>query len=204
MLTNEDVSSPSAAHSVPEESVNRTNLSGSLVRNPRAVLEGALTKMSDVDSVRTRLQTTLPEGQMELLIESMKPDRIHVISPYGEMIGIGRKFYVKSAGGWEVKSEPLGGAQSEAFDIRAFLKQMTAKLSGVRLTGQVLGSQMIDGVETVVYEFAVTDASESGTVQMSVGKDDGYIRRMSLSGGSLSIRIWYTNINEQFSIEPPM
>jgi hypothetical protein len=63
---------------------------------------------------------------------------------------------------------------------------------------------MHDGVETVVYEFRVSDASETGSVQISVGKDDGYIRRISISGGSIRIKIWYTNINEPFSIEPPM
>ena len=208
MLTNEDVLSPGAAHSLPEESVTRTNLSGSPLPNPRAVLQSALTKMGDVNSVRTRLQTTLPDGQTELMIESMKPDRIHVISTFGEMIGIGRKFYVKSAGGWVVKSEPLGGAEAEVlFDFRTFLKQLMdkmVKLSGIRITGQVLGSQMLDGVETVVYEFAVTDASETGSVQISVGKGDGYIRRIFILGGSVSIRMWYTNINEHFSIEPPM
>lgn len=204
MLTNDDVLSPRAPHSLSEESVSRTNVSGSPLRNARAVLETALTKMSEVNSLRTRLQTFLPTGQREILIESVKPDRVHVISPYGEMITIGRKFYVKSTAGWEVTSAPAGGAQSDAgFDFRTFVKEMTAK-AGVRITGQVLGRQMIDGVETVAYEFAVTDGSETGTIQVSVGKEDGYIRRMSLSGGAVEIKIWFTNINEQISIEPPM
>lgn len=204
MLTNEDVFSPGVAHSLPEESISRTNLTGSPVRNPRAVLESALTKLGEVNSVRTRIQGSLPEGQREILIESMKPDRLHVTSSYGEMIAIGRKLYMKSTGGWQVTAMPADGPQSRAgFDFRTLVKEMISK-SSVRMTGKVLGSQMIDGVDTVTYEFAVTEGSETGTIQVSVGKADGYMRRMSVLGGALSINFWFTDINEQFSIEPPM
>ena len=204
MLTNEDVLSPRAVSSLPEESVTRTNLSGSPLRNPRAVLESALTKMGEVNSLRTRIQGSLPEGQREILIESMKPDRMHVTSPYGEIIAIGRKFYVKGNGGWQVTPMPAGGAQADAgFDFRILVKQLIAKAS-VRMTGQVLGSQMIDGVDTVAYEFAVADGYETGTIQVSVCKADGYMRRMSISGGGVDIKLWFTNINEQLTIEPPM
>lgn len=204
VLTNDDVLSPRAPHSLPDESIDRTNQSGSPLRNARTVLESALTKMIEVSSVRTRMQTSLPTGQREILIESMKPDRAHIISSDGEMIVIGRQFYLKSSEGWQVTSMPAGSAQSDAgFDFRTFVKQMIGK-SSVRITGHLLGGQMIDGVDTVAYEFAVTDGSESGTIQVSVGKEDGYMRRMSLSEGAVGIKIWFTNINEQFSIEPPM
>ena len=204
MLTSEDVLSPGAAKSVPEESVSRTNVPGSPLSNPRAVLESALTRMGEVNSVRTRLQTSLPAGEAEVLIESMKPDRMRVKSPYGEMIAIGRKVYIKSAQGWEVKSAPSGSAQSDAgFDFPTFVKQMMGK-AGVRITGQLLGGQMIDGVETLSYEFTVTDGSETGTIQISVGKEDRYMRRMSVLGGAVNLKIWFSNINEDLSIEPPM
>ena len=204
VLTNDDVSSPGAARSLPEERISPTNTSGSSLRNARMVLESALIKMGDVSSLRTRMQTSLPAGQREVLIESMKPDRTHIMSSEGEMFMIGRKVYLKSSGGWQVTSMPAGGAQSDAgLDFRTFVKQMIGK-SGVRITGQLLGGQMIDGVDTVAYEFAVTDGSETGTIQLSVGKEDGYIRRMSVSGGGIGIKIWFSNINEQFSIEPPM
>ncbi|MFY9570719.1 MAG: hypothetical protein WAV20_04915, partial [Blastocatellia bacterium] len=190
--------------SPPEDVVTRTGGSGSPVRNAGATLQSMLTRMSEVNSLRTRLQTFMPTGQSEAMIESVKPDRMHVTSPYGEMIQIGRKLYMKTAAGWEVRSMPAGGAQSDAgFDFRTFVKQMTAR-SGVRITGQMLGSQMIDGVETLAYEFEVTDGSETGTMQVSIGKEDGYMRRISLSGGPVNIKIWFSNINEPLSIEPPM
>lgn len=204
MLTNDDVLSPGTARSTPEESVSRTSLSGSPLPNPRAVLESALARMAEVRSVRTRLQSVLANGRTELLIESVKPDRLHVIAPNAEMIAIGRKFYVKSGGQWVLQPVAPGGEQFNAvLDFRTFLKEMGGKLSGVRITGEVLGSQMMDGVETVAYEFTVTDKSDSGTVRVSIGKDDGYVRHMALSGAGLDFKMWFTNINEQISIEPP-
>jgi len=204
VLTNDDVLSPRAAHSLPDDRIRRTDQSSSPLRNARTVFESALSKMVEVNSVRTRMQTSLPSGEREILIESMKPDRMHIISSDFEMIVIGRKSYLKSNDGWQVTSMPAGAARSDAaLDFRTLLKQMLSK-SGVRMTGQVLGGQMIDGVDTVAYEFAVTDGSETGTIQLSVGKEDGYMRRMSLSGGAIGFKVWFTNINEQFSIEPPM
>ena len=203
LMTNDDVWSPRARNSTADETVSPVGGSSPL-RNARAVLEGALTKMSEVSSVRTRVQTSLPTGEREVLIETMKPDRTHIMSADGEMFVIGRKFYMKTGETWNVTSIPAGGAKSDlGFDFRTFVKQMMAK-SNVRVTGQAVGGQMLDGVETVAYEFAVIDGRETGTIQVCVGKEDGFMRRMFLSGGALEIKIWFTNINEQFSIEAPM
>jgi hypothetical protein len=120
------------------------------------------------------------------------------------MIQIGGKFYLKSNGEWQVTSLPASDAQSDSgLDFRTFVKEMIGK-SGLRITGQLLGDQLLDGVDTAVYEFAVTDGSQTGTIQISVGKKDGYMRRMSLSGDGLGIKLWFTNINEPLSIEAPM
>ena len=204
MLTNDDVSSPRSVTSRPEETISRTSSTGSALRNPRAVLESALTKLGEVNSVRTRMQSSMTLGAQDVLIESVKPDRMHVTSAYGEMIMIGRKFYMKSAGGWQVTSSREGMNQSDAgLDFRTLVKQMLAK-TNIKVTGQILGGETIDGVEAVAYEFSVTDGVETGTINVSVGKDDGYMRRMSLSGGPINVRMWFTDINQPISIEPPM
>jgi hypothetical protein len=203
-LTSEDVLTPRSVHPLPDESISRTSPSGAPLRNARTVLESALTKMGEINSLRTRLQASMPTGQREVMIESIKPDRAHIVSSDGEMIVIGRKFYMKNSAGWQVTSLPAGGAQSDSgLDFRTIVKQLIGK-PGVRVTGQVLGTQSIDGVDAIAYEFAITDGSETGTIQLSVGKEDGYMRRMALSGGALGIKVWFTDINEQFSIDPPM
>lgn len=204
VLTSDDVLAPRSVNPLPDDSISRTGPSGTPLRNARIVLESALTKMGEINSLRTRLQASMPTGQRDVMIESIKPDRAHIVSSDGEMIVIGRKFYMKNNAGWQLTSLPAGGAQSDSgLDFRALVKQMLGK-PGVRLTGQVLGTQSIDGVDSIAYEFAITDGSETGTIQVSVGKEDGYIRRMALSGGALEIKVWFTDINERFSIDPPM
>jgi hypothetical protein len=204
VFTNDDVSMPRTAHPGKEENIMRNSASGSPLSNARMVLEGALTKMRQLNSVRVRIQASLPIGQREIQIETVKPDRAHIISPDGEIIVIGKKFYLKSNGVWQLISLPPGGdLANSGIDFQAVLKQMISK-SGVRITGQILGDQMMDGVDTVAYEFSVADASQTGTIQISVGKQDGYVRLMSLSEGGFGMKIWFTNLNEEFSIEPPM
>jgi len=131
----------------------------------------------------------------------MKPDRMHVTSPYGEMISIGRKFYVKGTGGWSVTS---GNAmQSDAgLDFRALVKQFIEK-SRVTITGYLLGPQTVDGIDTTAYTFEVTDGREFGKIELYVGKD-GYIRQMFLSEGAVNLKLWFNDLNEPLSIEPPM
>jgi len=131
----------------------------------------------------------------------MKPDRMHVTSPYGEMISIGRKFYVKGPGGWSLT--PGNEAQSDAgLDFRALVKQLIQK-SRVAITGYLLGPQTVDGIDTVAYTFEVTEGKEFGKVDVYLGKD-GYIRQMFLSEGALNLKLWFNNLNEPLSIEPPM
>lgn len=213
-LTNDDLLTPgSSPSSRPEEKPTAINPRVSTLHNARRVLESVLTKMAEVKSVRTRIQTFLPGGQREVLIETKKPDRMHVVSPEGELIAIGGTFYLKRSGGWHVITGPAGNAaQSDSmFDFGTLVKLMIGK-SGVLITGHLLGDQVLDGVDSAAYEFEVTDRSETATIQVSVGKEDGYMRRLSISGGpglvqggsGLTINVWFTNINEPLSIQPPM
>ena len=201
MMTSDDVLSPRPADLPPLESNVLTTTKGSPVKNPRAILENAISKMSELNSVRTRMQSVLPSGSIDMVIESIKPDRMHVTSPYGEMISIGRKFYVKGTEGWQVTS--ANTPQSDAgLDFKALAKQFIEK-SRVTITGYELGHQTVDGVDTVVYTFEVTDGKEFGKIELYLGKD-GYIRQMFLSEGAVNLKMWFNNLNEPLSIEPPM
>lgn len=86
MMTTDDVLSPRSASPQPIESDVRTTSQGSPVKNPRAILESAITKMSELDSLRIRMQLLSPSGPLDAVIETMKPDRLHVTSSLGEMI----------------------------------------------------------------------------------------------------------------------
>ena len=146
------------------------------------------------------------------MIETVAPDRVRVVSPESEMIVIGSTVYLKSNGAWQITRVPGSYSGKDAgFEFGTLLKELIAK-SGVRITGQSLGDYVLDGVDTLGYQFEVSDRSETGSIQVSVGKQDGYIRRLLISGGTslvaggggLAITVWFTNINEPLSIEPPM
>ncbi len=200
-MTDEDFFSPRSSNLPKIESDFLTTTKGSPVKNPRAILENAITKMSELNSVRTRMQSLMPSGSIDVIIESMKPDRIHVTSPYGEMISIGRKFYVKGTDGWSVTSG--NAAQSDAgLDFSALIKQFIEK-SRVTITGYLLGSQTVDGIDTTAYTFEVTEGKEFSKIELFLG-DDGYMRQMFLSGRAVNLKLWFNNLNEPLSIEPPM
>lgn len=193
------------SRSVPDVDILRTKESGSPVPNPRAVLESALTKMSRARTLRTRMLMALPAGERLLKIESVRPDRVHIVAPDGEMIIIGRKLYSSFGRDvWQETQMPAGGqAAAGAFDFQSFLKEMLNK-AGVRVTGQVLGTETVDDVEAVTYEFTVTDEKETGVVQVSVGKQDGYMRRLFLLGDAISLKIWFSDINGDVTIDAPI
>ena len=212
-LTSDDLLSPGASPSMrPEEKLPAIHSPGPALQNARSVLEKVMSKMSEVKSVRTRIQTVLPSGPSEMLIETVAPDRMHLVSQEGEMIVIGTTFYLKSNGVWQVSKVPGSYAGTDSrFEFGTLVKQLISK-TGVRITGHSLGDFVLDGVDTVGYEFEVSDRSETGSIQLSVGKQDGYIRRLSISGGpafvdggsGLRLTVWFTNINEPLSIQPPM
>jgi hypothetical protein len=205
-LSNEDLPSSGVAN-VPVEPVARptvTSNTGAPVRNPRSVLENTLVKLTGVRSLRTRLQITLPTGEREIVAETVKPDRMRVTAPDGEIVAIGQDCYYRPAGGdWQVtRSRSALDPAGSALDYSALLKQML-NTAGVTITGRVLGEEAIDGFETVVYEFTVTDRAETGTITASIGKGDGFLRRLFMSGPGVSLRAWFTSINENLTIERP-
>jgi hypothetical protein len=205
-LSNEDLLAPGVTN-VPVEPDARPTVTGKTgvpVRNPRSVLENALTTLTGVRSLRARLQMTLATGGREVVAEVVKPDRMRVTAPDGEIVIIGQDCYFRPAGGdWQVtKSRSAVDAASSALDYSALVKQLLNG-GGVTITGRVLGEEAIDGFETVVYEFTVTDRAETGTITASIGKGDGFLRRLFVLGPGVTMRAWFTSINENFTIERP-
>jgi hypothetical protein len=205
-LSNEDLLSPRVTNLPvePDAQPTVTSKTGAPLRNPRSVLENALIKMTGVRSLRTRLQVTLPAGAREVVAEMVKPDRMRVTAPDGEIVVIGQDYYYRPAGGaWQVtNSKSALITSSSALDYSGFVKEML-NTAGVTITGRVLGEEAIDGFETIVYEFTVTDGAETGTIAASIGKGDGFLRRLLMSGSGITLKAWFTSINENFTIEKP-
>jgi len=205
-MTSDDLSSKGSDSFAPEteSNISPTANSGSTVTNALALLKGALTRNAGVRSVRTRLQLSSPNGTREMTIETVKPDRTHLVAPDGEIIVIGKSYYHKPAGGaWQVSNSNTAlAASNAALDFRTFIQDALSE-PGVTVTGKILGEEMIDGVQTAAYELTVSDSKESGTIQVWIGKSDGYIRRMFMSGPSFAMRVWCSAINENFAIQAP-
>lgn len=205
-FTTEDAHPVAADTVVPEVNITKSDASGTAVRNARSMLQSTLGKMADLNSVRTRLRIALPVGEREMTIQSSKPDRLRIESAQGEAILIGRKLYVKNTSGdWQVVTLP-SPSQSAAggFDFQMLLKKLVND-SRIRVSGQVLGDEKVDDVDTVAYEFTIVDhLAKSGVLQICVGKQDGFARRLFLIGPDVDMKIWFSNINEPVSIEPPM
>jgi hypothetical protein len=147
---------------------------------------------------------TLPTGGREVVAETVKPDRMRVTAPEGEIVVIGQDYYYRPAGGdWQVtRSRSALDSAGSALDYSALVKQLLNG-GGVTITGRVLGEEAIDGFETVVYEFTVTDRAETGTITASIGKGDGFLRRLFVLGPGVTMKAWFTSINENLTIERP-
>ena len=211
-LTTEDVQSSNAGRNLPEalEEINLRPLgAGKLappaakVSNPRQVLEQMFTRLGSSKTSRIRSRFSTANGEMETVVETVKPDRARVVSQDSEFIVIGRTFYMRQGGGaWRTSSAPasaldqlnIGGADAmkHLFDI-----------PGVSMSARITGEEVIDGVETVGYEFTITDRQGTGTIQAFVGKEDGLPRRLFVSGPGLTMKAWYSGFNDGLTIEAP-
>lgn len=144
------MSATGPVRTLTEDSIRPTNLSGSPVANARAALDGVLAKMEEASSIRIRLQVPVAGRQREIVVESVKPDRLHVSSPDSEFIMIGHKFYVKGRDGWQVMSTPASVDQSDSGSyFSTFVRNLLLAKSNLQITGQILGEQVIDGVDTM-------------------------------------------------------
>lgn len=206
-LSNYDLPVPRTGSGAPNENETISQLNGEKgtpIRNPLAVLRGALSRMNRVTSLRTRLQFSSSDGSRDLTAEMVKPNRMRIIAPDAEIIVIGHGYYIKRAGeDWQAtKSTTALSLSAPVLDYAQFVNKMLAT-PGLSITGRLVGDEVIDGYTTVAYEFTVTEGKERGIIEACVGKDDGFLRRLFLFAPSLTLKAWFTGINETFTIEEP-
>jgi hypothetical protein len=201
-LTNDDLRPSGGASRVqPDEGELRSAPATSEVRNPRAVLEDAFRKLAKAHSMRMQMVLSTPQGERQVTIESMKPDRMRMVSNEGEFIVVGRNAYYKLRDGqWQTttsKTSPFG------LDPDSFVKQLLSE-SGVSMSARLIGEQTIDGWETSVYSFELKDRNETAQVEACIDKAAGYIRKLSIGGAGAQVYMRFGNFNEEFTIDPPM
>jgi hypothetical protein len=206
-LSNYDLPVTRPASGAPDDRETITRLNGEKgtpIRNPLAVLRGSLSRMNRITSLRTHLQSSSSDGTRDLVAETIKPDRMRIISPDAEIIVIGHACYIKRADDdWQVtKSTAALSLSAPVLDYAQFVNKMLAT-PGLSITGRLVGDEVIDGYTTIAYEFTIAEGRERGIIEACVGKDDGFLRRLFLFAPSLTLKAWFTGINETFTIEKP-
>ena len=210
-LTTEDVQSPKSERDwsvIPDESAGKRGALGGVepadanVPNPRLLMEKMLAGLAEVKSLRIRARLTMPSGQRDLFIETIRPDRTRVTSSDMEIVVIGRTSYFRQAGGaWQTTAIPASAVAQLNVGPEA-LKQLV-NTPGVSMSARIVGADLIEGVETVAYEFTVSDRDGTGTIEASIGKSDGLVRQLFITGPGVQMKMWFSGINESLTIEPP-
>ena len=186
---------------------------------PKASVQQAVTKTSDVTSLRVGLSATGSAGMLSGTVTGKggfdnvnHRGSFHLdVSEYGsfDLVVDGKTAYVKApflktflpAGKTWLK---LDGANVSAKAMPQDPKQALARLK--RLADvQVVGDETIDGVTTTHYHG--TARQGGGTFDVWIGKDDGYVRRLGASqngqNGNGHVIANFSDFNEPVEVTAP-
>ena len=157
---------------------------------------------------RYRATTTLygsdGAAQYTVTMEVVRPDRQHITLEQAgqrlEWIVIGDTGYANIGGGWiEV---PLEGVRDALpFDPQDTLGILTT-LPDRRPDVTQVGEDVIDGVETVVWE--VSSPGTGTTTRIWVGQNDHLPRQLETDSGAGRLETRVSDFNGDITIEPPV
>ncbi|MBI3654404.1 MAG: hypothetical protein HY231_25530 [Acidobacteria bacterium] len=196
-LTAEDKTEAFVPPNQPENSRGESFNALSLVKN-------SFSKLAALSSLRFKLKINgAPQGDLEMVIETAKPNRYHIQSQTGEAIIIGSTLYSREGkGAWKIVNSPLPKPE---FDPQQILNAMSST-PNLKLQGRMLGKASIDNVPTILYEITEIKAGNAGndSVLLWIGEEDQIPRKMkvSKSSPSMEVTMWYSDFNS-VAINPP-
>jgi hypothetical protein len=186
---------------------------------PKASVQQAATKTSDVTSLRVALSATGSAGMLSGTVtgrggfdNANHRGSFHLdVSEYGsfDLVVDGKTAYVKApflktflpAGKTWLK---LDGANVGAKVVPQDPKQALARLKKLANV-QVVGEETIDGVTTTHYHG--TARQGGGAFDVWIGKDDGYVRRLGASAngqnGNGHVIANFSDFNEPVAVTAP-
>ena len=186
---------------------------------PKASVQQAVTKTSDVTSLRVGLSATGSAGMLSGTVTGKggfdnvnHRGSFHLdVSEYGsfDLVVDGKTAYVKApflktflpAGKTWLK---LDGTNVNAKVVPQDPKQALARLKKLANV-QVVGDETIDGVTTTHYHG--TARQGGGTFDVWIGKDDGYVRRLGASqngqNGNGHVIANFSDFNEPVEVTAP-
>jgi len=210
-MTTDDVMPPKSARvhmlaSDEEGGKSRSDFTAATIPNARGVLYAALNQLASANSLRLRMQLSSGNRMREILIETIKPNRrMRILADDVEVIMIGRDFYVKERSGpWQASSiaPTINSISVDNMDPRVLFRDVLS-LRAPSITGRMVAHELIDGFDTVVYQFTVSDRKETGKIEACIAKEDNFVRRLMLHAPWGEATMWFTSINDEINIERP-
>jgi len=179
----------------------------------RETVVGALSSSMEEDAMRITLSNNVAGLENVTVLEFVRPDRYHLIGQGVEFIIIGDSTYIKGDGSdWIQSPAAMGDSVQPLVDqmlSEAAISQDIDELVGSIDDVQFLGSETLNGVDTLMYEY--TQITPDGTVNQTsriwIGASDGRLYRQEVSGvfggQSIDSSIQY-EYGSDIVIEPPL
>lgn len=194
----------------PTDTVPNSGNSSTATIDARTVLTKAFAKLASVQSLRTRISVSGSQSVAnEVVIESIRPDRVHLTNAQMEMFVIGSTSYFKVSGGDWQKTD-LGTSQKNINAMQLNPMNLIDQLfatPGLKLSGRVIGKSVLDSTPTTVYEIIGLDnKGEKGIIRAWIGETDQLPRKMEISSpdSPMNLSFRFSDFNSNFSIQPPI
>jgi hypothetical protein len=210
-LTTEDVRSGRSGQATAEDRTDpvTSSANGETTRaesfDARALIKNAFSKLTTVNSLRTKIQITGGQtGREETLIETVRPNRLHLQNDLLETIVIGSTVYTKvGKEDWKVVNTPVPKQQ---FDPQNFMNSLLSS-PNLKFIGKNLGKTTVDNVSTIVYEITedAANSADRETVLIWIGEADQLPRKIKVSkpNSPMQVTFWYSAFNA-VSIKAPL
>jgi hypothetical protein len=171
--------------------------------NPLDALKGVFHNFAGVKSFRAKMTTSGgTTANQEMTLESVMPDRFHIVSKQFEAYLIAATFYMKAGNQWQKMALP------KSFDLGLVdARKLEAELQATTET-KLIGVEVLDGTPTVVYQYTTTIKTPTPTTYTAkvwVAVADGLPRKMeSTTKAGVKTVMTYYDYNANIVIEPPI
>jgi hypothetical protein len=204
-------SSPSAGNgnlrgNANESHANAGAASSSANESPVDFMKKAMRAQFDAKSYRARMESSYEGQNSTRIMEFVAPDRFHMTSDIDEIIIVGSATYRRTKGGpWQKFPADVGGMVT-AFRDPKMIDELS-KNTEIKF----LGTDVLDGTPTLVYQYTTTNAFGSGMTSTSktwIGTADSLPRKSEVEADvnnqKSKTTITYYDYNAGISIEPPI
>jgi hypothetical protein len=175
-------------------------------RNPLDSMSNAMRAQLNAKSFRARMESSFAGENSTRVVEFVAPDRFHMTSDIDEIIIVGPSTYRRTKNGQWQKFPLDAGSMVSTFRDPKMIDEL-AKSTEMKF----LGSEVLDGTPTFVYQYTMTNAYGSGMTTQSktwIGAADSLPRKSEVEAEinkeKSKTTITYYDYNTNIQIEPPI